>query len=305
MELRWNGVDITESVNITGCTHREMALGGCDTLELTLDHASVWYRWGPQEDDEIVITHGGWSSGKLYLNSIIPERDQYRVLATSLKSLAGRRRWQSYAGTTLEKIFEKCAAECGMEGRLYGMDGGLPYTYIIRQNEGCGAFLQRLGWMEGMCVKVYDGAFRGIGLLYAQGRDPAMEIEIAADQDGVTYRRREGLKLASLTVQTPEASAIARDTAARGDNAAIFTHLPARDPAQAGRWARGLLMMKNRKAEELTLETTLNTAFTALARVDITGSTDMTGKWIVDEAEHDIYNEHTRAVLRRVIDTVR
>ena len=58
MELTWNGRNITDSVNITGCVHRDVSGGRSDCLELTLDHASRWYSWNPQEDDEIIITHG-------------------------------------------------------------------------------------------------------------------------------------------------------------------------------------------------------------------------------------------------------
>lgn len=304
MELTWNGKDITDYINIKGCVHREFSTGKSDCLELTLDHASTWYRWGPVEDDEIVFSHIGYSTGKLYLNSVLPLGDQFRVLATSVKRAASRKSWGSYLNTTFQGIVDKCAAECAMEGKLFGVDGSLRYPYVIRENEGCTAFLNRIGSWEGAAIKTYNGAIRAVSIAYAQNLKPALSITINANQEGVTYRRRDNLKYSSLTIKTPFAAATARDASVKGNNAPILTYLPARDDATAGRWARGLLLMHNRQAEEIILETSLNTAFCPMIRVDVNGNTDMTGSWIVDEAEHDFYNKSTKTRLLRVIDTI-
>jgi len=304
MELYWAGTNITRHVNIRGCVHRDVSHGKCDCLELTLDHAATWYRWGPEEDDEIQVIQDGYDTGKLYLNTVIPEEDRYRVLATSTKRAAARRAWGSYRNVTLEQLVNLCAAECQMEGKLYGVDGKIRYPFLMRENEGGAAFLERIGHWEGIAFKTLNGAFRGIGIEYAQGRSPEMNITIRADQRGVTYRRRDNTKYTHITVQTPWACATARDTAAKGNNPKTVACLPAMDNAQAGRWARGLLLTHNREAEEIRLETTLNTRLSAMARVDVNGGTDMDGNWIVDEAEHDLYNKTSSVRLLRVIGTI-
>jgi len=304
VRLIWNGKDITSYVNVTGCVHRDVSSGRSDCLELTLDHASVWYRWGPQEDDEIVVDHNGYSTGTLYLSAVIPTGDQYRVLATSANGSTRRKAWGCYENTTLERIMVTVAAECGMEGKIFGADGSLPYDFVLRQNEGSAAFLTRIGEWEGMCVKAYHGAFRGISVPWAQERNPIVRLELNDKQDGVTYRRREGLKYTGLTIQSPYAKATAHDKSVRGNNIPILVGLPAMNNAQAGRWARGMLLMHNRLFEELTIEQRLNLNMSAMMRVDIIGSTDAAGKWIVDEAEHDLMGDHTTAKLLRVIDTI-
>ena len=281
MELYWEGVDITER----------------DCLELTLDFASQWYEWAPKTEDTVELRDGDYSTGKLYMTAVIPERHQYRVLASSARLAAGRKAWGSYKETTLGSLLSICAAESRMGGRLYGVSGGLSYDYVVRRNEGAAAFLKRLLAWEGAAIRAHNGTLQGVSILYAQGRAPEATIEIESKQEGVTYRRHEGFKWTGLTVQTPFAKAIARDAGAEGNNAPTVTSLPAMNNAQAGRWARGLLLMHNRLAEELTIEQELRTDINSLSRIEITGDTDMRGEWIADEVEHDFLGGRTTATV--------
>lgn len=302
MNLIYEGTDITPFVNITRCVHRDVSGGRADSLELEMDHAETWYRWKPQTDDTIRLRHGGYDTGTLYLNSILPQRDKYIILATSLPAAARRKAWGSYRAETLKNIFEKCAAECGMEASLYGLDGGLFYPFVLRQNEGNAAFLNRLGEWEGATVKAFNGVFRAIGVDYAQRLKAAHNITITTHQDGVGYIRRENTKYSGLTICTPYAQASAYDVHTAYYHQKLLTHLPARDNTQAGRWARGLLMMNNRKAEELTISGSFNAGMSAMMRVDVDGNTDANGEWIVDESTHDFVNERTRVKMLRVVD---
>jgi len=97
---------------------------------------------------------------------------------------------------------------------------------------------------------------------------------------------------------------MARDTSVSSGQIRTISGLPAMDAAQAGRWARGLLMMHNRQAETLTIDQALNVHMTALTRVDITGGTPASGQWIAGDVEHDFVNSTTRATLFRVVDTI-
>ena len=305
MRLFWNSKEITEYCNITGCIYRDAAGGKSDTLELTLDRASVWYRWGPEEGDEIEVTETGFETGILYLTAVIPLRDEYRILASGMKPAANRKTWAGFKNMTLRMLVERCAAESGMAGKIFGMDGNLLIPYAMRRGEGCAAFLARIGRAEGFKLKTYNGAMRAIYLPYAEEQEPRARLNLTAKQDGVTYRRRRNLKYSTLTVMSPWAKATARDESAEGVNDMTVTTLPAMDNTQAGRWARNLLREKNRLAEELTIEQTFNSRMTALSRVEVNGGTDMDGQWLIEEAEHDLKNKTTCAKMLRVISTIR
>ena len=305
MRLHWNGKDITDRVNIAGCVVRDYSGNKSDCLDLTLENAADWFRWGPEEDDEIVLTEGKYSTGRLFLGAVAPDGNRYRVLATSLPKAAGRRAWQSWNGTSLGAVFDACAAECGMEARIYGVSRDIPYAYLLRKQETAAGLLARVGEWEGMTVKAYDGVFRGIGITYAQERARAAAMSLDAEGGGAVYRNRPRVKWAGVEVRSPWAAASARDTAVTSGEIRVFPNLPARTVEQAGRWARGLLLSHNRTAETLEVSEKLNTDLLSMARADVTADGAMGGKWIIDEAEHDFVNETTRAVMYRVIGTVR
>lgn len=301
MNLYYEGVDITGSVNIRRCVHRDVSHGRADSLEIEMDHAAAWYRWGAKTDDTIRILHNGYDTGDLYLNAVYPERDTFRILATSLPSAARRKAWGSFENKSLETIMRHLAAECGLEAKLYGIDAALTYPFLLRRNEGCAAFLDRLGKWEGAVIKTFNGAFRAISVEYAQGLEASRKLLITTDQKGVTYTKRENIKYSGVTVSTPYAQATVFDASASGNNHPILTHLPARNPAQAMRFARGLLLMHNREAERLNISNTFDAGMTSMIRVDVEGNTDANGQWLVDEVEHDLYNGQSTAKLLRVL----
>ena len=304
IRLTWNGTDITGYCTITGCIHRETA-GKSDTLELQLDRAATWYRWGPEEGDTICVDSGDYSTGELYLTAVIPNGDQYRLIASGIKEKANRTTWDSFEEKTFLEIFDRCAAECGMSGKIYGTDERLLIPYCLRHGEGAAGFLNRIATMEGFKLKTWNGTLRAIYLPWAEEQEPSITMKLTEKTSGVTYRRRKNTAWKGLTVKSPWASAYARDMNITNDNAPILAGLPAQNAMQAGRWARSLLRENNRKAEELRIEQRLNLKMGALARVNINGNTDMNGEWIVEEAEHDLIHKRTSALLYRVISTIR
>lgn len=304
MNLYYQGTDITEYVTIRSCVGRDTAGDRCDSLKIEFEDSVKWYGWGPQEDDEIRITHNGYDSGILYLHTILPEEGQFTILATALPCKARKQENRSYVGKSIEEILRTCAMASGMGYRIYGIEGGTVIPYTEQNQEGCGAFLSRLLRMEGAELKCVNGNFAAIGTLYAQELPASQTIQLTGEETGVEYRR-SGNSLRALTLRTPYSQATATDLLVPASHSWVVRNdVPARDDVQAGRWARGLLLHHNRNCEKLSLQSGFNIGFTAMTRVDITGSTDAAGEWIIQEAEHDFINLTSTAVMLRCIRSV-
>lgn len=304
MQLIYNGTDITDDVDIVKCVHKDVSGSKCDLLEIELENAKAWYRWQPQRDDVLIAALNGYDTGAMYLNSVLPEAGRYKILATSIPSAARRRAYASYENIRLGDLLASCAAECGMGSALYGTLDNCTYTYLERNNESAPAFISRILGMEGAILKTINGKMVGISIEYAQNLAAAQTIAIQADQTGARYLRREEKKLAGITLCTPYATGTAQDSAAGWGLTETHADYPATDNAQAGRWARGLLLSRNRFAEELTLEMEFAPSLTAMGRIDIESTTDAAGEWLVEEAEHDLFAGKSTARLVRCIRTI-
>lgn len=303
LELYYEGTNITDYVNITKCIHRDVSQGRADLLDMEMDNAATWYQWGPKADDEIEVTLDGYSTGKLYLNSLRPAGESFRMLASSLPTSAKRPTWASYTYETLESIAHLMATECGMTEKLYGIDGSLRYAFLLRREEGCAAFLNRLGEWEGLAVKAVNGRLRAVSVEWAQTREAERTLWLDTEQPGVIHTIQVEKRWAGLTVCAPGIEVTARDA---GVNSGTHRQiaLPATNEAEAGRWARGLLLMNNRQAERLKIKTEYDPAMTALNRVDVEGTEKISGAWIVEGVQHDLKNGETETELVRCIDTV-
>jgi len=304
VNLYYEGTDITADVDIVSAVHRDVSGGRSDCLELTLEHAATWNRWKPQIDDGIELAHNGYTTGKLFLNTILPEGDRYRILATSTRRAAQRKTWTAYRDMTLGGIAGLCAVESQMEYKLYGVNEHYAYPYMLRRNESCPAFLSRLAQLEGAMLKTYNGRLTMISIAQAQQLPAKLTLALSTRQDGVRYMRRESAKLRSLTIQTPYCQVSATDSGAQYGMDECLCDLPAMDRATAGRWARGLLLARNRQSEKLDVQGEINIGYTAMTRIDVESEMDYGGQWMIDEAEHDFVNKKSRISLLRVIETV-
>lgn len=305
MNIIYEGTDITDFVAVRSCLFFDYAGDQLDLLSIEFDNARAWHGWQPKTDDRITIVDGAYSTGILYLSAVAPEDDRYKIVATSAPTAAKGKGWYSFQTRTIGEIFNICAAACGMKWELYGIDRNAPIPYIERENESCLSFLQRLMNLEGGTLKCVNGTLTGISYAFAQSLSSTQTIQILSDGQGTKYTSRPDLLKKSVTVRTPFASAVAVDSAAASVGHSTFTRLPALSDIQAARWARGLLLCNNRKADTVTMETEFNEGMTALAHISIVSDTNAAGEWLAEEVKHDFVERRTAVKLLRCIDTIR
>lgn len=303
MEIYYQGKEITQFVETRKCIARDSS-GRCDSLDIEFENAGVWYGWGPEEDDQIIVSHGAYSTGVMYLNTALPENGRYRILATALPCKARKKEYKSYCGKTIAEIMRTCGMVTGMDFAIYGIDGNTVIPYIEQENESAAGFLCRMLKYEGAKLKCVNGKYAAIGITYAQGLNPGQTLYITPQQRGTEYRRGAA-KCKRLTVKTPYACATAEDESVPSSHAHMtLSGLPALGDMQAGRWARGMLLDANRQCETMRIQTEFNAGYTAMARIDIEGGTDADGEWLIEEAEHDFINLTSAAKLYRCIRTI-
>lgn len=72
MKVIYQGTDITGYIHVQKCVVRD-TVGRADSINIVLENPAGWYRWAPKEDDVIRVTHKGYTSGDMYVHTILPE----------------------------------------------------------------------------------------------------------------------------------------------------------------------------------------------------------------------------------------
>ncbi len=304
MEIYYQGYDITDMVTVNQCIARDTCGDRCDSLDIEFSNAAGWTKWGPKEDDQIAIVHNGYDTGPQYVHTVLPSEGNYRILAASLPGTARKKEYNSFSQKTIEEIISICAAKTEMGYQIFGVDKNAIIPYIEQDNESAAAFLHKLLTLEGAALKIVNGKYTAIDILYAQKRTAKQSLEITNNQEGVSYSKgAAGYK--RIAIKTPYAEAEAEDTAETGTRELHINYLPARTDLQAGRWARGKLLTENRKCETVNMQTDFNAGFSALVRVDIIGDTDASGEWLAEDIQHNFITSKTSIKLHRCIESIR
>ncbi|GHU83921.1 hypothetical protein FACS1894196_4600 [Clostridia bacterium] len=306
MRIMYEGTDITQSVQVESASAQDRADGNADMLDVTLWNAKAWYAWAPRKDDAIEIIHEGYTTGKMYVDTVLPAEGKYRIIATSMTTAARQVHWAAWENAMLRDILRAVSAEAEMDWGIYGLDDNAQYPFFLRKgNETGTGFLRRLLRLEGAVLKCAAGRMSAIGIEYAQALDARREITIENDTPGVTHTRTEGAAYAGARVITPYGRGIAADGAVKNGLYLTVENEPAKSAIQAARWARGALLWENRQAEAVMIETEFDASMTAMMPIQIAGEAALAGKWLANRAEHDFINKRTRCEFLRCVMTIR
>lgn len=306
LKLYYNETDITKKIDIQECVMKDVSGGENDCLNLLVDNAAQWLKWGVQKNDRIRVTRSGYDTRTLYVNTIAPEDGSMRIYATGSKCALFEQKRISYENTTLAGIMAGCAGEGGMGFKLFGLNEQIFYEYMLRDRKKATEFLNTLMEREGAVLKSMNGCFTGIGISYAQDILCRHRIKIGGGMEingGIEtaeYIDKRDQAWSSVTIETPFGTGQAIDTSGKGQ-AKTMTDLTVDNDGQAKRWARGLLLSHNRKNETLSFETDFDPGLTAMVRVDVDSTTAAAGEWLVDSVEQDMKQGRTKAKLYRCI----
>lgn len=74
MKILYEGVDIYPDVSVHRCYHDMYAEKQSDELLLKLnDTRELWDSWNPKKGDTIAIEDGAAKTGKMFVESVVPE----------------------------------------------------------------------------------------------------------------------------------------------------------------------------------------------------------------------------------------
>lgn len=307
MKLTYQGTDITAEVRLQEAWILDYAGGKSDRAELCFDDPEGrWARWNPQKGDALRLRQEGFSTGDLYVDEIRQRAGMFRLGAVSVPPAlrdSGTRAWQAVRFSELLAAF---AERAGMTHRLYGMRADPLYHALRQQGEEDIAFLANRCMLESCMLKVTGGALVAYDQPWLEAREETTPLSLLDGASHEVRRISQGI-YAGCVVQAEHTGAFRLDgaygptlTVRAGDFGLDAIH----SDGEAERYAKGILRAHNKReyqADCLDLPLMPQLAAGSLVTLTTAGIA-FPGKWVVEEARHQLVARKTTLKLRKPLE---
>ena len=181
IQVTYKGVDITDSIAISRCYHDMYASGQSDSLHLRVkDALNLWDAWAPAMGDEIRIDYGAISTGTMFVSSVSPENGAFSIIAHSAPKSGYDLQSKAWQQVHLLQVGAEIAKRHSLSFVSYGVEDRL-YSYILQDNEGDFAFVNRLARREGCSILIYDKILVMYYEPYMEAQEPSETFNVALD----------------------------------------------------------------------------------------------------------------------------
>ena len=110
MKILYEGVDIYPDISVHRCYHDMYAEKQSDELLLKLnDTRELWDSWNPKKGDTIAIEDGAAKTGKMFVESVVPESGIITLRAYSIPQSAKDKRSKSWEKVKFLQLAQEIA----------------------------------------------------------------------------------------------------------------------------------------------------------------------------------------------------
>ena len=183
MKILYEGVDIYPDVSVHRCYHDMYAEKQSDELLLKLnDTRELWDSWNPKKGDTIAIEDGAAKTGKMFVESVVPESGIITLRAYSVPQSAKDKRSKSWEKVKFLQLAQEIAGRHGLTLETYGITDQT-YDYVEQNNLADFAFFQNRCTLEGAAFLVYDGKLVVYDEACMESQQPVDTITITPAND--------------------------------------------------------------------------------------------------------------------------
>ena len=300
----YEGVDIYPDVSVHRCYHDMYAEKQSDELLLKLnDTRELWDSWNPKKGDTIAIEDGAAKTGKMFVESVVPESGIITLRAYSVPQSAKDKRSKSWEKVKFLQLAQEIAGRHSLTLETYGITDQT-YDYVEQNNLADFAFFQNRCTLEGAAFLVYDGKLVVYDEAYMESQQPVDTITITPAND---FEYRDEGANAYGSAEAVNGGLTGTFAAPNGGDKVLRRILPFRmtDQSEADRFAKGLLRDANKNATVGTLWTGSLLRDYAAGSV-VTLATEGVKSWdgtaFISRIRHDYVKTRSKLYLRKPLE---
>ena len=134
MKIIYEGTDIYPEISVHRCYHDMYADKQSDELLLKLnDTRELWDRWSPKKGDTIAVEDGAAKTGKMFVESVVPESGLITLRAYSAPQSTKDKRSKSWEKVKFLQLIQELAGRHGLTVETYGITDQT-YDYVEQNN---------------------------------------------------------------------------------------------------------------------------------------------------------------------------
>lgn len=302
IEITYNGVDVSDEVEVARCVHQTHAWGAADWLDIEFaDSDALWDAWGPAAGDVVSAACGTASTGAMHVRRVARRDGRVAMRAYAMPAAMFGPRLRSWDSVRLLQLVAQLAGECGMAWAAAGV-ADRRYGQVDQPNVASSAFLARRLSLEGASLMAFGGRLTAVSCSSMQELSPSVALVVESGSD---YETRDIGPAAwgACTVRCGRHSGTFR--AGEGPGRTVELPYAATGDAEAARWAAGLLRRANREARTMTLrDAPFSGRLTGgcTARIECEDAPSWDGVHVAAMVRHDYVAESTTARLSRFLE---
>ncbi len=303
MKILYEGTDIYPEISVNRCFHDMYGEKQSDELLLRLnDTRQLWDVWQPKAGDTVAVEDGEAKTGKMFIESVVPESGLVTLRAFSMPQSAKDKRNKSWEKVKLLQLGQEIAARHGLAFEQYGVTDQL-YEYVNQSNLPDFAFLQQRCTLEGVAFLVYDGKLVMYDEAYLEQQAPAKTVSITPASE---FEYRDDEVNAYGSAEIVNGNITGTFTAPNGGAKVLRKVIPIQMTSQteADRFARSLLRDANKNATTGTLWTTLMRDYAAgsVTEIQTSGAQSWDGPAFITRLRHDYVKGQSKAYFRKPLE---
>lgn len=297
-----DGADSTEKITILNDVLyvSDRAGAQADNVKMLIDNTSALQI---SKGQAISVKFGGYTSGRMTVDKILPTTRNAVVEAVSASATAKKRRSRHYRKVRFFDVINDVAAETGFSVFYNGTIENRFYENISRWNETPLAFLNRLCIREGYGLKVDDERI----IVYDKDSVEAAEAVLTIKQDSTiddavsfqdTLCITETVKVQYFDLVSGNKLEHTTGIEDKGEQTVITEYV--NDLAEAERFSKGYSREKNKGCTMAIALIPINTDIAATNNINFEGFGRYDGKYNIEEVIHCPASEQTKITARRI-----